>query len=212
MSLTPGADDPEVEPLAYIQKRVREIEDRNKTFADVLSLDQLARHIFCITQGEQNVVIRRDAALGCSALCWPSPLLFLTRMRGPRDPRAFLTKLDFPLLYLDEDVDEFGIPHGDRFSFPQQRFELPFAALRPRAHLVPQLLHQRVVPVDDLSAMLRRLLADDIVDVVRLGVAQLMSAIANLRPDLIGKVRRERLVATRLGALRHLVEDAPRDT
>ena len=211
MSLTPGADDPEVEPLAYNQKRVREIEDKDKPFADVLSLGQLARHIFCVTQGEQNVVIRRDAALGCPALRWPSLLLFLARLGGPRNPRALLSKLDSPLLYLDEDVDEFGIPHGDRFSFPQQRFELPLAALRSRAHLFLQFLHQRVVPVDDLSAMLCRLLADDIVDVVRLGVAQFMSTIANLGPDLVGKVRRECLVATRLGALRHLVEDAPRD-
>ena len=136
----------------------------------------------------------------------------MTLRRRPRDLRALLSQLDFTLLYFDEDVDEFGITHGDRFSVPQQRLELPLVApLRTSApRFVPQLLHQHVVPIDDLRAMPRRLLPDDIVHVVRLGVAQLVSAITNLGPDLVGEIRRERLVATGLGALREFVEDAPR--
>ena len=137
----------------------------------------------------------------------------MTLRRRPRNLRALLSQLDFTLLYLDEDVDEFGITHRDRFSLPQQRLELSLVAapLRTGARFVPQLLHQPVVPIDDLRAMLRRLLPDDLVHVVRLGVAQLVGAIANLGPDLVRKVRRERLVAAGLGALRELVEDAPRD-
>lgn len=180
-------------------------------FTDVLSFDQLARDVLRVAQGEQNVVVRGNTTLGYPPSPRPSLLLFLTLRRRPRDLRALLSQLDFTLLYFDEDVDEFGITHGDRFSFPQQRLELPLvAARRPSAHFVPQLLHQPVVPIDDLRAMPRRLLPDDIVHVVRLGVAQLVRAITNLGPDLVGKVRRERLVATGLGALRELVEDAPR--
>jgi len=137
----------------------------------------------------------------------------LTLRRRPRNLRVLLSQLDFTLLYLDEDVDEFGIAHGDRFAFPQQRLELSLVAapLRTGARFVPQLLHQPVVPIDDLRAMLRRLLPDDLVHVIRLGVAQLVGAITNLGPDLVRKVGRERLVAAGLGALRELVEDAPRD-
>ena len=203
---------------ASLRSETGSVRDRRKEepcFTDVLSLDQLARDVLCVAQGEQNVVIRRNTTLGYPSSPRPSLLLFLTLRRRPRNFRALLTQLDFTLLHLDEDVDELGITHRDRFSFPQQRLELPPPVAGPLrtggARCVPQLLHQRVVPIDDLRAMSRGLLPDDVVHVVRLGVAQLVGAITNLGPDLVRKVRRERLVATGLGALRELVEDAPRD-